>query len=151
MSSFTISKEDYIKAAGLMYRYESVKRTPHGYFLSIVYKMFVRCYELNLESVNEQYDCYEQSDTDEYIEVFEEYKKIGKRLYFSNIKRKLTNSLWHFFCSALYQTENEKMATEMRSWFFICVHKLYESDIEQSAPWWGEINIGELAGKEAVI
>lgn len=144
MSSFIIAKEEYINAAGLMYGYEIAKMHPHRYFLENVYKEFVRCYELNLASVNEQYNDNEKPDTDDYKDIFEEYKEIGERMYTSILRRKMSSSLWHFFRSALYQTENKEAAQEMKAWFFSCVSKLYERDIEQTV-WWGRINIEDLS------
>lgn len=147
MSSFTINKKDYIKAAGLLYGMEAAKRDSHKWYLDHLYKDFVRCYELNLASVNEQYYEDKKPDSNEYLDVFEEYKKKGNKIFFSTKKRELAKGLWHFFRSAMYQTEIEAMAQEMGAIFFRCVSKLFESDIYNSVSWWGDIDITMLEEK----
>jgi hypothetical protein len=149
MSSFTIDKKEYIKAAGLLYGIEAAKTNNNKWYLDHLYNDFVRCYELNLASVNERYDENIKPNKNEYLGVFEEYKKKGNKLYFSTKKKELANGLWFFFRSALYQTDNGAMAQEMGAIFFRCVSKLFESDIYNSVSWWGEIDI-TLLGKKGV-
>ena len=55
MSSFIIEKREYVKCAGLLFGYEEAKRDNHRWYLDHLYDWFVRCYELNVASVNEQY------------------------------------------------------------------------------------------------
>lgn len=80
MSSFIISKVEYVKAAGLMYGIESAKRDSHKYFLDVCRKEFEHVYALNVASVNEQYDHCEPIAPDEnsYDDVFEAYCKKGE-------------------------------------------------------------------------
>lgn len=77
MSSFIISKIEFIKAAGLMCGYEEGKRDPHKYFIDNVRKEFEHAYALNVASVNEQYGDNEEPEEDNYDEVFEAYRKTG--------------------------------------------------------------------------
>ena len=144
MSSFVVDKSEFVKAAGLMYGIERAKRDSHLYFLENVRKEFVKAYELNVASVNEQYhdDC--MPDGASYDTLFEEYKKKGEDVYNSTIfgrddLRKVRNGLFTFFRSVLYQIENEEMSKEVSSFFFDCLSKLYEREYRSVDGWWGEI------------
>lgn len=77
MSSFIVSKREFIKAAGLMCGYEGAKRDSHKYFVDNVRKEFEHAYALNVASVNEQYGDNEEPETEQYDEVFEAYRKKG--------------------------------------------------------------------------
>ena len=68
MSSFIVSKSEFIKAAGLMCGYEQAKgRDSHKWFIDHVREQFENAYRLNVMSVNEQYGDNEMPDEDPSI------------------------------------------------------------------------------------
>ena len=140
MSSFVINKFEYVKAAGLMYGIASAERFPHLWFMKNVYNWFVKAYELNVKSVNEQYHDNSGVDINGYDELFEIYKARGKALSFSdytlgNIRPKLLN----FFDSVLYQIENVEYNKEVSYIFYQCAKKLYKRETDDINGWWGEV------------
>ena len=145
MSSFVIKKQEFAKAAGLLYGIESTKRFPHKYFLDHVRENFVRCYELNVASVNEQYREEIKVDPLDYDALFERYKYRGTKIYYGmgeqvHNLQELTPLLWKWFESVLYQIENDEMHKQVSAWFFVCFGKLYERNLDCEG-WWGEIEI----------
>lgn len=151
MSSYVIDKKEYIKAAGLVRGYELAKSNSHVYLIEHVYDWFARCYQLNVASVNEQYDTDDTSDNEEYRDVFEEYTQYGIRIYSTPAREKLAYSLWKFFRSAIYQIDNEQMEREVQSIFYICLTRLFNKKTDfLSAPWWGEIDIENIINKEVL-
>lgn len=156
MSSFIISKKEYIKAAGLMYGIEETKRDRHQWFLDNVRQEFEHCYALNVASVNEQYGDNEMPETANYDEVFESYRKLGVAIYEGPAlhdgvmkMRDLRVRLWVFFRSVLYQIENDAAHRMASQWFLICISKLYENDLHAVEGWWGEVEIDEKQLKAA--
>lgn len=148
MSSYIISKREYVKVAGLMYGIEQAKRDRHQWFLDNVRKEFEHCYALNVTSVNEQYDDNEMPETEEYDDVFEDYRKLGVAIYEGPAlhdgvmkMRDLRVRLWVFFRSVLYQIENDAAHRMAAEWFFTCISKLYENDLHAVEGWWGEVEI----------
>jgi hypothetical protein len=140
MSSFVINKFEYVKAAGLMYGIASAERYPHTWFLNNVYNWFVKAYELNVASVNEQYHDNSGVDGNSYDELFEVYKEKGRVLrcrdyHLRNIRPKLLN----FFDSVLYQIENMEFNKEVSFIFYQCAKKLYKSETDDLEGWWGEV------------
>lgn len=152
MSSFIISKREYVKAAGLLHGIEEAKRDSHQWFLENVRKEFEHCYALNVASVNEQYDDNEVPEEDAYDEVFEAYRKLGVAIYEGPAlhegvmkMRDLRIRLWLFFRSVLYQIENEAAYRMAAEWFFTCISTLYENDLHAvECGWWGEIDDAQL-------
>lgn len=156
MSSFIISKKEFIKAAGLMYGIEETKRDRHQWFLDNVREEFSHCHALNVASVNEQYDDDEMPETEEYDDVFEDYRKLGVAIYEGPALhegvmkfRDLRVRLWCFFRSVLYQIENDAAHRMASQWFLICISKLYENDLHAVEGWWGEVEIDEKQLKAA--
>ena len=157
MSSFIIGKREYVKAAGLMCGIEEAKRDSDTWFLENVRKEFEHCYALNVLSVNEQYNDNCKLETEKYDEVFESYRKmgalIGREGYSSDNdiiyekvadvmdKRTFRTAMWKFFNSVLYQIEDEACYRVVAGWFYICLKKLYESEVEAVEGWWGEIEL----------
>lgn len=158
MSSFIISKKEFVKAAGLMCGFEEAKRDSHKWFIDNVRKEFEHAYALNVASVNEQYNNSEMPETEQYDEVFEVYRKKGALIqndgYASNNgiifekvegvmdKKKFCLSMFKFFRSVLYQIENEAAHRAVSAWFFTCLSHLYDSDLHSAAAlWWGEIDM----------
>lgn len=157
MSSFIVSKREFIKAAGLMYGYEEAKRDSHRYFLDVCRKEFEHAYALNVISVNEQYDANDEPETESYDEVFESYRKMGMLIstggyasdngvIFSQVadvmdKKTFRLSMFHFFGSVLYQIEDRDCSRAVQAWFYTCLCKLYEEDLRSVDGWWGEIEL----------
>ena len=156
MSSFMVSKREYVKAAGLMYGIEETKRDKHQWFLDNVRKEFEHCYALNVASVNEQYGDNETPEEDNYEAVFESYRQLGVAIYEGPALHEgvmkisdLRVRLWCFFRSVLYQIENEAAHRMAAEWFFTCISKLYENDLHAVEGWWGEVEIDEQQLKAA--
>ena len=157
MSSFIVSKREFIKAAGLMCGYEGAKRDSHKYFVDNVRKEFEHAYALNVASVNEQYGDNEEPETEQYDEVFEAYRKKGalistegyasdNGIIFSKVedvmdKRTFRRSMWKFFNGVLYQIENDAAHRAVAELFYNCLKILYEDDLRSVKGWWGEIEL----------
>ena len=136
MSSFVISKEDYITAAGViagiiegtknnrnevyLYNYEIGRRMTD----EDLHKAFTECFEMNALNVYEYYkprhpkdELY--TDSNEYREMFKFAKNVG----YVSIKqpaelRRIIYNLRDFFQSAAYQTaENEAYFWKMTTFF----------------------------------
>ena len=157
MSSFIVSKRDFIKAAGLMCGYESAKRDSHKWFVDNVRREFEHAYALNVASVNEQYGDDSMPDEDSYDEVFESYRKKGALIYNDGYasnggviyekvedvmdKRTFGFSMWKFFGSVLYQIENDAAHRAVAALFYTCLSKLYQDKIHGIDGWWGEVEL----------
>jgi len=143
MSSFTIDKREYVKAAGLMYGIEESKgREAHKYFMRNVRQRFEECYRLNAESVAEQYDEEPERDENAYDEEFERFREAGRKVWSmaspaTMSRRMLTDCLMKFFQSVRYQIENEDMETHVAAFFFDCISHLCRLDHIEG--WWGEV------------
>ena len=155
MSSFIVSKREFIKAAGLMCGYEGAKRDSHVWFVENVRKEFEHAYALNVLSVNEQYGDNEAPEEDSFDDVFEAYRKEGALIYKEGYgsgviatkvadvmdKRTFRKSMWHFFNSVLYQIENDTAHRAVSELFYNCLKLLYEDEIRSVNGWWGEIEL----------
>ena len=149
MSSFILDKEEFIKAAGIMCGIEESKRKKHQYFIDNVKMRFEECYELNVDSVNEQYGDHNTYDNCEYQETFDEYKAKGMRIYNNMLEvdgvkvgvKWLCPRMLKFFNSVLYQIENEECADIVGHFFFVCMSKLSECSYSDIEGWWGELEL----------
>ena len=148
MSSFIVGKQEFVKAAGLMYGIEEGNgHYSWEYFMERVRDRFDRCYWLNVLSVNEQYGDSEEPETEPYDSLFEEYRAKGRTIRANDDSRRgmtfeqLRPALLNFFNSVLYQTENEAAAEYIRSWFYTCTIRLYDRDVNDVKGWWGNIEI----------
>lgn len=146
MSSFVISKREFVKAAGLMYGIEASKGAgAHRYFLENVRKNFVKCYELNVDSVDEQYGDKSGKDGFDYDYEFTQFCKIGERikcgLHEGMTFEELRINLMQFFRSVLYQIENKEMSQFVAAFFFECTSKLFSSELYAVEGWWGDIEL----------
>lgn len=161
MSSFTIAKVDYIKAAGLIagiakatsigchnfwvYDYREGKNSDTETY----YKRFSQCYEMNAISVKDQYHGDEvgapSGDTNKYKKKFDEYFKIGSGIkrYPIEKQHQIIKDIISFFRSSLYQTENEKYHFMMQHWYNTIIEQLVErvllSGYESEC--WGDFNL----------
>lgn len=143
MSSFTIGKREYIKAAGIVagiaeasargagihqiwiYDYETRRNsTPEDY-----YRRFAECYTMNALSVAEQYhDREAETDSNEYKREFTAARNTGKMLFMTK-GEKLKNAIMelrHFFHSAIYQTEKYEYMFKMQFYFYQIEDQLTE-------------------------
>lgn len=144
MSSFTISKIEYVKASAIMYAWEKSRRYPHQWFLDHVRENFCLCYVANNASVNEQYNVNDAFDMNKYDDVFKEY--VSKTMAVMNgdtqemTPKVLRSKMLLFFESIDYQIENEQYAEKVRSFLFSCICKLFADEIPEDAEWWGHID-----------
>ena len=157
MSSFIVSKREFIKAAGLMCGYEEAKRDSHQWFIDNVRKEFEHAYALNVISVNEQYGEAVEPETESYDKEFEAYRKMGALIqregYTSDNgiifhktedvmdKRTFARSMWNFFNSVLYQIEDDAAHRAVSAWFYACLRYLYEGETRDVDGWWGEVEL----------
>lgn len=165
MSSFIVSKREFIKAAGLMCGYEGAKRDGNSYFVDNVRKEFEHCYVLNVISWSEQYGENFQPDEESYDDVFEAYRKHGalictegyasdNGIIFEKVeevmdKRTFGRSMWSFFNSVLYQIEDEACHRSVAAWFYTCLCKLYEGEVRKVEGWWGDVELDVKLPKTA--
>lgn len=144
MSSFVISKIEYIKAAGLMYGLESKRKCPHTFFLENVKAKFEQLYRLNVLSVAEQYGDDPDTigeDGCSYDSVFSTYKTRGKNIDEFELPT-VKNGLFRFFESILYQIENPDMNKEASAFLYQCTSKLINICNERpEVSWWGKVSI----------
>lgn len=149
MSSFILDKKKFIKAAGIMCGIEESKRDKHQYFIDNVKRRFEECYELNVDSVNEQYCDNNTYDNCAYQETFDEYRAKGMLIYNNMFEvdgvkvgvKWLRPRMLKFFQSVLYQIENEECANIVGHFFFVCMSKLSDGSCSDIEGWWGEIEI----------
>ena len=145
MSSFVISKKEYIKAAGLVCGVASCSKYGSSVFCANVKKQFEHIYKLNVYSWCEQYDEDVEKDTCDYESVFSDYKELGRRIYMGLESKMsldtLRYSLISFFRSITYQIENEDANMEAASYLFACVEMLYQDKTDGVDGFWGSIDI----------
>ena len=160
MSSYVISKREYVKAGGFvagvaaelqLWNYDLKKRrnmTKDDY-----YEKFVRFYDMNAESVKEQYgDSERESDPCEYKDVFEAFYAKGKRLAIhkgSDDFYKAVRALNQFFSSACYQTENEESHAAMSSFFDRLIVEMFEKMRYMELESWGAFVLPKSKCEEA--
>lgn len=157
MSSFIVSKREFIKAAGLMCGYEEARKHSHKWFIENVRKEFEHAYALNVASVNEQYGEDSAPEEGNFDEVFEAYRKMGALIQtegyastngviFEKVadvmnKRTFARSMFTFFNCVLYQIENEAAHRAVSEWFYTCLNKLYADELHGVEGWWGKIEL----------
>ena len=143
MSSFVISKEDYIKAAGFFagvaeqksYHHENViywwSDSKKGLLTSEdYYKAFSQLYDMNAISVMRQYgDKTRETDAKDYKRTFEKYKAATANLYTSAYIgssfgyaefRKAVFNFYQFTRSVNYQIEDRKLAADANKFMNKC-------------------------------
>lgn len=155
MSSFIVSKREFIKAAGLMCGYEEAKRHSHKWFIDNVRQEFEHAYALNVISVNEQYGDNTEPEEGNYDDVFDAYRKEGALIQTEGYKmgivctkvadvmdkRTFRRSMWNFFNSVLYQIEDDAAHRTVAELFYGCLNKLYEDETRDVEGWWGEVEL----------
>lgn len=125
MSSFTISKKEYIKAAGFCAGLAARKDRYRDQMLRIwcdklgkvagdeeYHKTFTKIYEWNAESVKRQYNDEEaEADNEQYMEAFKQMKDYT--IMASNRKlEELIYNFHHFSGSVLYQIEDPELSSK---------------------------------------
>lgn len=158
MSSFTIGKAEYIKAAGVIagivegtsfgrnevyiYDYQKSKKMTADDF----YNCFVECFEMNALSVYEQYkerhpEDVLDTDTEPYTEEFKEYQKIGRNALLDPEKLcEIIFNLRDFLKSAEYQTEKEAYFFKMKMIFNEILVQLMGLLYPHECECWGDFN-----------
>ena len=154
MSSYTIAKQEYMKAAGLvsglaeglkvwLYDYETGRNSTKEDYK----RRFTECYTMNALSVKEQYHGQEvgapSGDQNEYKADFDQFYKLGKQLVY-NDGQPLINAIHElsgFFGSALYQTEFEPYMYKMQMFFDSILVQLYKQASHYEPNSWSELKI----------
>lgn len=163
MSSFIISKEEYIKAAGTvaglaeslphfwLYDYETGRNATQEDY----YRMFTECYTMNAMSVKEQYHDPELfTDGSSYKRTFDDYRKKGRSagLHRGEDFKRITAELVNFFSSAVYQTEKEPYFWKMQTLFNRITAELMPHILKEYEPRsWGTFEIDEPEPLKRII
>ena len=156
MSSFVISKVEYVKAAGfvagLMSAYDHGSEALWMWDPELgramtekdVYDRFVECFRMNAQSVYDQYSPRHPDETlcvdnEAYRAEFTEYRKKGQNVAYDETRLlECVQNLRDFFQSALYQTEDEESNDKMDRFFnrilVTLLPKLYPHEVSC----WGE-------------
>lgn len=127
MSSFTINKKEYVKAAGIVAGIASIKKlwvydyqSGRNMTKEDYYNRFVECFEMNAISVQEQYsDESPELDSEKYTDVFNlafDYGRTTAAVEPHHLSEVIMN-LRSFFSSAEYQTEKDAYMFKMKSLF----------------------------------
>lgn len=169
MSSFTISKKEYVKVAGYIAGIaDSYSRGCRNFWVydrkenkntdkALYYKRFVQCYEMNAASVKDQYNGDEvgaaSTDTNDYKAQFNAYYRKGSALICASVndQRHAVAEIRQFMHSSLYQTENEKYNFMMTHWYMTILDQLTEFLLlggGYEAQSWGEFNEPEPEEKQ---
>ena len=158
MSSFVIGKASYVRVAGLVSgiadaanEYSSSKMWIYNFeknrnMIAEDYReRFIACYEMNVDSVNEQYSSWEPQDYDlaDYDDEFVRYFQYGKKLYnerYAKPERFVSaiHDISFFKDSVSYQVENMDMNATISEWFNAVIVKLYgltDSEREERDCW----------------
>lgn len=171
MSSYVISKREYIKAAGIVAGIVAVSELPgrngrrvwvYDYTMrrnmtaADYRRQFAACYELNARSVAEQYGDEEpEHDEGDYHAEYSAAFRYAYKTFCSGYGREIImTDLRGFFQCALYQTENEEYAAAMR-YFFDMVNAEIDRNFfdreDDHKGTWGEIPVPELEAAGEVI
>lgn len=173
MSSFVISKREYIKAAGYFagladqtdyYTVPVVNwyNSKKGGFMEAedYYKAFCSLYEMNGRSVMLQYSLSSTvSDPDEYREDFDEYRCKAADLYkYSDTVAgyaDFLDSIFDFlnFCDSIaYQIEDRGLSRQAKRFMYTCQHyllKMLSKVSHYHSDCWGDFNLGEEIEEDA--
>ena len=145
MSSFIISKRDYIRVAGVVSGMidaaNNNSRFARVWIADADYKMmdkngfrkqFESCYSMNVASVNAQYSHDEPQELDEndYDDEFKAYYKLGykaseRRYYDMESYANIVHELRNFSNSVSYQIEDVEMNEKVCEWFNLVLIQLY--------------------------
>lgn len=163
MSSYIISKKDYVKAAGVVAGFKKNARNFWIYDYELrrnmteddIKDMFVECYELNCMSVIEQYrrnvpgaDCNDQND---YEDVFREYKRLTEQAILQGKSREVLQELRFFFHSSLYQTENRAASDRMQIFYFRIIDQILDTIFSRDCNSWGELDLSGIVDESTEI
>lgn len=158
MSSYTIDKKEYIKAAGIvagiaqesdrghsrdkfwLYDYETQRNsTPEDF-----YRRFSECFTMNALSVQEQYQDEDPwTDGNEYRAEFSVAISAGKKLYNhgGDDLKNAVMELRQFFHSAIYQTEKYAYMFKMQMYFHEIMDQLTPLLWGYEPESWGNLTI----------
>jgi hypothetical protein len=155
MSSFVISKSEYVKAAGVVSGIADATKNRCRKFAIYgyqerrwmnekdYYNRFVECFEMNAISVSEQYhDDTVYTDSNEYMKEFREYQMIGKSAVMRPDKlREIIFELKQFFSGAQYQTEKEAYFFKMSMFFNQIIVELMDVAFPYEAKSWSTLDL----------
>lgn len=155
MSSFTIDKKEYIKAAGIL---SGIKETNRDFWIydynagkpmedKEFYNLMEEFYTMNALSVAEQYhDDAPETDSNKYMDLFKEYKNIARTLSLHPDKLKqLIIELHDFLHSAIYQTEKDAYMHKMIYHAGVIDSALMPYMYKHEVKSWGAVDISGIA------
>ena len=150
MSSYVISKKNYIRAAGYVsgiakelqvwiYNYKDCRNfTKEDYLV-----LFKWIYSANARSVQKQYHndtC--ENDTNDYPDDFEKYFKKGRSDCIHHYYTKMLNAIHTFFSSCNYQIEDDILGNQVKTYLdkiFFAVYDKTMGDPDISC--WGDFDL----------
>lgn len=124
MSSFVISKVNYIRVAGVIcgiskalyreplwiYNYRDNRNFNDNDYI----ELFTWIYNANAISVKNQYnDPVADTDNNNYMQDFKEYKKIGEQAIYHGDKKQIVKNISDFFNSVKYQIEDDNLSKKV--------------------------------------
>jgi hypothetical protein len=155
MSSFVISKKEYIKAAGIVagiaegfgygfnkfyfWDYETERNSTAEDF----YRNFSEFHKMNALSVQEQYnDDTAELNNEEYLDTFGEYMRKGRKATAApeELKKYFLN-LRSFFRSCEYQTEKEAYFWKMKMYFNELLNAIVGYVLPSEVDSWGTLEL----------
>lgn len=158
MSSFVISKKEYIKAAGVvagiaaairdfwLFNYEKGRK----YTEADYYDTFSEFFTMNALSVQMQYgDKVAAEDPADYKKDFEKARNLGKQLVYAGNKavNDAAVELNDFFRSCIYQTEYEPYMWKMSMFFDRIISEIFEKVNPHECRSWSELKIDPPTSK----
>lgn len=157
MSSFTIAKREYMKAAGVVAGIaDYYNRGPRSFWIynytdgrncttEDYKKLFASFYIMNAESVAEQYgDAEPETDQGTYEIEFSEATRTATRAIMNGKLKNLMMELRDFFRSALYQTENEESARVMEEAFSRIIDQILDKAFPRETNSWGALDLDSV-------
>jgi len=161
MSSFVVSKSEYIKAAGFVAGLAEASKQYSKYPMWVFdhesnrnstaddYKRnFAAMYKLNALSVQEQYDDDKpENDTNDYNYEFLASMRLGKRIYIGTVeeRQRALHILDEFISCCLYQTENDVYSAIMGRYFNGIFRAVYAQFFPNHDTVWGDFNAEYIA------
>ena len=114
MSSFTISKQEYIKCAGALAAISDIS------LKNEIVKVFREAYESNVESVNKQYKDFSPADEEEYSKAFEDSYAFALS---QKDPQTVMQYVLSFMMSSMYQIEDKFEAMKTGTAFIDILRK----------------------------
>lgn len=150
MSSYVISKQNYVRVAGYIsgvaqelkvwvYNYKDNRNFTKEDYLTL----FKWIYDANAISVQKQYrDEKREEDDNEYPADFEKYFKLGCSDCFHHDYSKMLNAVHSFFSSCNYQIEDDFLGGKVKTYLDKIFFAIYDrTKGETNLDCWGDFNL----------